>query len=505
MTESAGAIAQFGSRIASAAGRELSAPVAYAAAEALSAVAQAADVATLEADLAERERFEARRAREATEEAMAWVERVIAAQHHALRERWCSTIPAFIDAIERAESPTAFADAVEAFGAALGFEDLLPFTEDSHIDAFVRDPTATLVFGGAPARGSIPSAHALSRLGPVVQPPVPAELERELLLRTSDPLLISIDPFAGLHASRAIAGTAGIVHHHGVLVGDGTVVHYQGEPDRVKGPIQRTSVSDFLGTSPGALEQHFVRREGREPAPAFAPNICALRALSVVGTRDYSLTSQNCEHLSTWAQTGAMMSGQVDDVFRSEQILAAGKLGPLVALYLAAWTATAASVPLNVALPSAEPGAPLLFDVGRVRWCSDRSSLLWYMPLICSADPERLWEVPFGPHDRPWSFDLQDADAPSYEQPPSIRLSRDWHAALLCDPDWKLFSLERDGTWRRVPIDLRAVVERRIRPIIELNQALAQRVDIFEPAKRGDDPDAPTAGPTLLEPGEPRP
>ena len=96
----------------------------------------------------------------------------------------------------------------------------------------------------------------------------------------------------------------GFYHHHGIDLGDGTVVHFTGEPGRKNAAcIERTTFDEFAqGGAPQVVE----------PAGAgFSPDDVAARALSRVGEFEYNLVTNNCEHFASWCQTGSATSVQV--------------------------------------------------------------------------------------------------------------------------------------------------------------------------------------------------
>jgi hypothetical protein len=89
--------------------------------------------------------------------------------------------------------------------------------------------------------------------------------------------------------------------HHGIDCGDGTVIHYVGP----RGPLRRvdrTSLEVFAAGSP-VLVRHHERRLGVEET--------IRNAESRVGTADYHLVRNNCEHFSAWCCTGRARSRQV--------------------------------------------------------------------------------------------------------------------------------------------------------------------------------------------------
>lgn len=97
----------------------------------------------------------------------------------------------------------------------------------------------------------------------------------------------------------------GVYWHHGIDVGDGTVIHYTGEVAQKTGAaIQRTPLSVFLDG--GELEI---------VAYAVVPDPSAVidRALSRLGEAKYNLAFNNCEHFATWCRTGEHFSQQEAD------------------------------------------------------------------------------------------------------------------------------------------------------------------------------------------------
>jgi hypothetical protein len=129
---------------------------------------------------------------------------------------------------------------------------------------------------------------------------------------------------------RRLASTGVSYTHHGIDIGDGTVVHARPDcPERIfeGGRIDRTSHAEFaLG--------HPVRVV-HSPAPRFSPDEIAARALSLVGRDGYCPVVENCEHFATWCATGARGSRQVD--------LLASRVGSATARVVAVVAARAAA------------------------------------------------------------------------------------------------------------------------------------------------------------------
>jgi hypothetical protein len=89
--------------------------------------------------------------------------------------------------------------------------------------------------------------------------------------------------------------------HHGIDCGDGTVIHFSGRrrPGR---RVERTTMSDFAGASEVYVRSYRQRLTDAE---------VVANAESRLGSQDYHLVRNNCEHLATWASTGSPRSRQV--------------------------------------------------------------------------------------------------------------------------------------------------------------------------------------------------
>jgi len=97
--------------------------------------------------------------------------------------------------------------------------------------------------------------------------------------------------------------------HHGIDCGDGTVIHYTGEPFQKRGAcVCRTPIEEFA--KGGRVE--VVRR--RHPVD---PEMVIQRAESRLGEASYNLVWNNCEHFARWCETGVRKSRQVRWVLRT--------------------------------------------------------------------------------------------------------------------------------------------------------------------------------------------
>ena len=115
--------------------------------------------------------------------------------------------------------------------------------------------------------------------------------------------------------------------HHGIDVGDGTVVHFTDGEQGVAGPtlgdganaadfaVMRTSMSVI--TRDGADTVHVIEHQN-----SMDRDEVVRRAISRVGKRGYHLLFDNCEHFASWCATGAETSRQVNTA--CERLSAAG-------------------------------------------------------------------------------------------------------------------------------------------------------------------------------------
>ena len=92
--------------------------------------------------------------------------------------------------------------------------------------------------------------------------------------------------------------------HHGIDCGDGTVIHFSGEPGMAKqsASILRSPIEDFCQGS-----DINVREYGRRDDEL----VIIDRAESKLGSTGYHLVRNNCEHFATWCCTGVPASRQV--------------------------------------------------------------------------------------------------------------------------------------------------------------------------------------------------
>lgn len=112
-----------------------------------------------------------------------------------------------------------------------------------------------------------------------------------------------------LEVEHRIVGSTVTYLHHGIDVGDGTVVHARPHDFRNPfggGRVERTSRAEFARSAPVRLRT--------DPPAAYTPDDIVARALAHVGREGYDIVIDNCEHFTTWCATGRRASRQVDIV-----------------------------------------------------------------------------------------------------------------------------------------------------------------------------------------------
>lgn len=95
--------------------------------------------------------------------------------------------------------------------------------------------------------------------------------------------------------------------HHGIDLGDGTVIHASGEPGQLNrgARVRRDSLQRFLrGGVPVVVH---------DPRSLTAEEVVA-RAEAALGRRGYSVLFNNCEHFAHWCQVGRPLSRQVEQL-----------------------------------------------------------------------------------------------------------------------------------------------------------------------------------------------
>jgi hypothetical protein len=98
----------------------------------------------------------------------------------------------------------------------------------------------------------------------------------------------------------------GLYYHHGIDMGDGTIIHFSGELfDNENAEVIRTLEEEFLDGS----EKRIVSYTGRDDLLPVKETL--KRAKAKLGNKDYGLIVNNCEHFATYCKTGKKESRQV--------------------------------------------------------------------------------------------------------------------------------------------------------------------------------------------------
>lgn len=91
--------------------------------------------------------------------------------------------------------------------------------------------------------------------------------------------------------------------HHGIDCGDGTVIHFTGEPGKKSdASIACSMMADFALDSIVHMRDYSAKDDSQ---------VVIDRAKSKLGSKDYNLVTNNCEHFATWCCTGRTASEQV--------------------------------------------------------------------------------------------------------------------------------------------------------------------------------------------------
>lgn len=105
-----------------------------------------------------------------------------------------------------------------------------------------------------------------------------------------------------IYVWRELANLTGVYQHHGIDIGDSSVIHYR-KPSEI---IEQTSFDTFSKNNRVYSRQY--------PAGfSFIPEVTVKRAFSRLGENKYNLLFNNCEHFATWCKTGVSESQQIKD------------------------------------------------------------------------------------------------------------------------------------------------------------------------------------------------
>lgn len=109
----------------------------------------------------------------------------------------------------------------------------------------------------------------------------------------------------------------GLYTHHGIDLGDGTVVHLDGEPLRRKhSKVKRSPMDEFLKGKQAKAVRH---KEAVRPEEE-----TVMEALGRMGEAGYDVFRNNCEHFAHACKTGVAKSRQVERAALAGLAAAAG-------------------------------------------------------------------------------------------------------------------------------------------------------------------------------------
>lgn len=102
-----------------------------------------------------------------------------------------------------------------------------------------------------------------------------------------------------------LKSSRGFYTHHGIYIGEYSVIHYSGLSDGMQaGPIEEISLDGFCAGNGYDVVTHDNREYSREDS--------VNRAQSRLEEDAFSVTGNNCEHFVNWCIEGDHRSGQID-------------------------------------------------------------------------------------------------------------------------------------------------------------------------------------------------
>jgi hypothetical protein len=111
----------------------------------------------------------------------------------------------------------------------------------------------------------------------------------------------------------------GFIYHHGIDMGDGTVVHFRKDNSGNKSIVDRTSMANF---AKGDMVETVQYQSSDSPSVVVSRAADCHRLQREGSLKSYNLFELNCEHLATWCKTGKVRSEQIEDTSRIAQIAA---------------------------------------------------------------------------------------------------------------------------------------------------------------------------------------
>lgn len=96
--------------------------------------------------------------------------------------------------------------------------------------------------------------------------------------------------------------------HFGIYISDDCIIHYDGKQDDLllrKMCIRDTNIERFLNGKGSYKVKQFKNEK-------YSPNEVVKRAKNEIGSKDFNLILNNCEHFAIWCKTGNKKSSQIN-------------------------------------------------------------------------------------------------------------------------------------------------------------------------------------------------
>ena len=118
--------------------------------------------------------------------------------------------------------------------------------------------------------------------------------------------------------------------HHGIYVGAGQVVHYEGLSSSLRrGRVAKVSLAEFAHGHPVRMHD--------EADVAYCGIEVVARACSRLGEDAYDVLRNNCEHLCSWCLVGVARSPQVERLLSDSRAVTLA--AQLLAAFVNGWAA----------------------------------------------------------------------------------------------------------------------------------------------------------------------
>lgn len=109
----------------------------------------------------------------------------------------------------------------------------------------------------------------------------------------------------------------GLYYHHGIDLGDGTVIHFSGEPlNRKTAKVARVAEEEFLSGERKETVDYDISES------VLTPQETVRLAEEQLDSEGYHLFQNNCEHFATYCKTGRKKSPQIQSLKKKAAVLA---------------------------------------------------------------------------------------------------------------------------------------------------------------------------------------